>query len=165
MAQSITGVVNALFQVCADTVYVDRFDPTGAPVLVLMGDVGQDQPNHMVIVGTEIRTPIDRPTLGTGRSRQMDAEIDCVLSVFVAGGPEAQPAAIEQAFDLLDLLETCLRTSPNERLGGACWDSWVTTGRLTPTTAYQGLDDPTAPPVPVGRIAELLVTVTARIRY
>jgi hypothetical protein len=134
-------------------------------VLVTPGAPGQFQPAAIVAVGWEVRTPITRPTMGTTRSRDQVAEIDVLMSVWVPGDETAQPVANASVYALLRLLETYLRTSPNEALGGNCRDSYVSNAVLQPDITYEATDDPDQEPVPTGRVASLTVTVTANIRY
>lgn len=168
MTQSISAAVTNLHAACRDTVFANSKGSDDQPVLVSLGRPGKYQPNNLVAVGMDIRLPIERPTMGTGRSREQTAEIDVTISCWVPGDEDSQPIATAAAFDLLSLLETHLRTSPNERLGGACRDSWVSVARLVQQITYQPVEDPSAPPappIPTGRLAEIVATVTASIRY
>jgi hypothetical protein len=165
MVQSISGSITNLHAVCRDTVFANSLGTDGLPVLVSLGAPGKYQPNAIVAVGMGIRMPIERPTLGTNRSREQPAEIEVTISCWVPGDEDAQPLATANALDLLSLLETHFRTSPNETLGGACRESWVSVGSLVQQATYQPTDDPAAPPVPTGRVAEIVATITASIRY
>lgn len=161
MTQTVKGTRAALYTACKNTIYAASVDGRGAPVLVTYGRPGSYQADYIVAVGMGTRQPITRPTLGTNRSRQKDVEIDVIVSVYVPGTEVAQQTASEACDDLTELLDTYLRTSPNETLGGACFDSWVS-----------NIDGPVPDVVTnpetkavTGRIAESVVTVTARIRY
>lgn len=164
MAQSVSGVVDALRAAC-DGIYASVTDETGSPVQVVTSRPGQYQANYIVAVATEIRQEIARPTMGPSRPREAVVELDCVLSVYVPGGEDVQQQAIDRALSMQGLLESYLRQSPNETLGGACRDSFVSASALVPDIAFQSFDDPNMPPVPTGRVAESTVTVTAFIRY
>lgn len=164
MAQSIAGVLTNLHAACV-ALYATTLGSDGQPVLVSPGQPGQYQPHAILAVGMELRLPITRPTMGTGRSREQTAEIDVVASVYVAGGDEAQSTANAAALALQAQLETYLRTSPNETLSGACRDSYVSNARLEPAVAWQQLDGPNSTPVAAGRVATNTITVTALIRY
>lgn len=164
MPQSIAGVVTNLHAACV-ALYAATSGTDDQPVLVTLGQPGQYQPNAIVAIGMDMRLPITRPTMGTGRSREQTAEIDVVVSVYVPGGEEGQATAIAAALALQAQLETYLRTSPNESLSGACRDSWVSAAQLANSVAYQQFDDPSSTPVPTGRITEITLTVTAAIRY
>lgn len=164
MPQSIGGVVTALKAAC-DSIYATVTDEQGEPAQVVLSRPGQYQANYIVAVATAIRQPITRPTMGPGRSRETPAEIDVIFSIYVPGGEEAQVPAIDRATSMQGQLETYLRTSPNETLGGACRDAYVSNAQMYPETAYQVFDDPNIAPVPTGRIAENTVTVTVIIRY
>ena len=160
MPQSIKGSIANLFTACK-TLYASTVDASGAPVLVTYGPPGTYQPENIVAVAMAVRQPIMRPTLGTARSREKDAEIDIAVSVFVPGPQAAQQTADEALIDLTDMLESYFRTAPNETLSGACREAWVSNiVGPTPTEAV----DPQSGTV-AGRIADATVTVTARIRY
>lgn len=163
MAQSIGGLVDNLFTTCRDTIFAASVGADRNPVLVCLGDPGQYQPATIIGVATDIRMPITRPTGGTGRSRDSEVEIDVVISVLVPGGPEAQQAAIDAALQLQGLLEAYFRTSPNETLGGSCYDARVSNAELQPYVAYQPTQQ--GDPIPFGRGAANIVTVTANVRY
>lgn len=165
MPQSVQDTVANLFTTCRDTVYASVTGADGESVLVSLGDPGQYQPATIVAVGMDVRLPIARPTAGTGRSREITAEIDVIISVYVPGGAEAQALAIGAALTLQGLLETHLRTSPNETLSGACRDAWVSAAQVRNSVAYSRQDDPAVPAVATGRVSDNTVTVTAAIRY
>lgn len=164
MTQSIDGTLSALFAAC-QSAYGATNGPDGAKVLVALGEPGQYQPAAIVAVGMAVRMPISRPTMGTGRSREIAAEIDVVASVFVAGGEEAQVTANLAALGLQSQLETYLRTGTNNTLGGACRDAYVSRAELIPSLARQAVDDPAMPAQITGRIADNVLTVTAHVRY
>ena len=123
MAQSIAGVLDGLYTSFA-TIYAGQLGTDGSPVLVSFGDPGQYQPSAIVAI-MDTTTQISRPTLGTNRSREMAAEVSIIISVYTEGGEEVQQTSTDKAFGLLTVLESNLRTSPNERLGGASRDAWV----------------------------------------
>lgn len=164
MAQSISGTITNLFAACK-TVFANTTGTDGDPVLVSLGTPGKYQPNGVVAVAMDVRAPIDRPTMGTNRSREMAAEIDILFSWFVPGDEDSQLLATAGALAAFSQLETYLRTSPNEALGGACRDSWASVANFAQLVAYQPDEDPTQPAHPVGRLAMLTATVTALIRY
>jgi hypothetical protein len=164
MVQSIGSVVTNLIAACT-TLYASTKGTDDFPVLISFGPPGKYQPNVIVAVGMDIRMPIARPTISTNRSREMASEIDIVFSVFVPGDEDSMPIATAAAFSLFSQLETYLRVSPNEGLGGACRDSWLSIASLVPRVAYQSNTDPNVPPVPVGRVVSLTATLTALIRY
>jgi hypothetical protein len=155
MVQSIGSVVTNLIAACT-TLYASTKGTDDFPVLISF---------VIVAVGMDIRMPIARPTISTNRSREMASEIDIVFSVFVPGDEDSMPIATAAAFSLFSQLETYLRVSPNEGLGGACRDSWLSIASLVPRVAYQSNTDPNVPPVPVGRVVSLTATLTALIRY
>lgn len=161
MTQSIKGVRAALFAAC-QTLYGSSRDSVGGEVLVSYGFPGSYQPQTIVAVGLTSRQPVTRPTLGTNRSRDKVAQVDVTISVYRAGAAEnVQQAATEDCDDLVLLLEAYFRTSPNEALGGACRDAWVSEidgPNLDPATQ---LDSGAV----TGYTAEAVVTVTANIRY
>lgn len=160
MAQSIDGAWAALYAAC-QTLYVT--DDTSA--VVVAGDPGVYQAD-LIVSFMEMREPRTRPTSGGGRSRDLLAEIDILFSKFAAGGDEAQQAVIADAHAAAAQLETYLRTSPNEKLGGACYDSWLSTANLRPYIVWadERLDDGSLSSVAVGRAADLVSTVTVRVR-
>lgn len=164
MTQSIAATLTGLVDACR-TAYAAATGPDGADVLVSLGEPGQYQPAAIVAVGMAVRMPIERPTMGTGRSREAVVEIDVVVSVYVPGGEEAQVTANAAALDLQSLLETYLRTGTNHTLGGACRDVYVARAELIPSLARQALDDPNMPAQITGRMADNVLTVAARVRY
>lgn len=161
MSQSIKGTRAALYAACRDTIYAGQTDGRGAPVLVTYGRPGTYQADYIIAVGMHTRQPVTRPTMGTGRSREKLAEIDVVVSVFVPGTEVAQQTASEACDDLAELLDAYFRTSPNETLGGACLEAWVSN---IDGPAPDLVTNPETKAV-MGRVAESVVTVTARIRY
>lgn len=166
MAQSTEALLVALFATARDTIYVGQVGTDGQPVLVSDGEPGLAQPFSIVAVNTEIRMPITRPTMGTGRSREQVVEVDCVISVYVAGGAEAQSTANAGALALQRLFEAYFRTG-DITLGGACYDAWVSYSRLVPSIAWSRpqSEDPEIRPVATGRLSTAFLTVTARVRY
>lgn len=158
MTQSIKGARSALFEACRD-IYVTRADSVGMKVLVCYGLPGAYQPQNIVAV-LETRQPITRPTMGTNRSRNKTVEIDVTVSVFRAGDEKQQQLAAEDVDDLVDLLESYFRTSPNERLGGACYDAFVS--NIAGPTFFASVQ-PESKAV-VGYTAEAVVTVTLSVR-
>lgn len=158
MAQSVKAARQALFTACQE-VYTTRADSTGAKVLVCYGLPGSYQPQNIVAV-LDTRQPVTRPTMGTSRSRNKDVEIDVTVSVFRAGDETQQQLAAEDVDDLVDLLESYFRTSPNERLGGACYDAFVS-NIAGPTLFASAQPDSGAV---VGYTAEAVVTVTLSVR-
>lgn len=169
MTQTISGVVTNLFTACRDTVYTATKGTDDLPVLVSLGPPGKHQPNAIVAIGMNLHLPITRPTLGPNRSREQQASVDCLLNVYVPGDEDAQATATAAALDLLSQLETYLRTAPNEKLSGACVDSWVSAAEVAAQVVYQkqqpAQDNPNPPDLPVGRAASINVTVSALIRY
>lgn len=163
MTQSIAGVLAGMFA-SFTTMFEGATAPDGTPVLVSFGDPGQYQPSAIVAI-MDTSTQISRPTMGPQRSREMAADVTVILSVYIEGGPEAQQVSADAAFGLLDQLETYLRTSPNERSGGASRDAWVSKADPVATVAYAPSVDPNEPASPTGRVTEITVIVTALIRY
>jgi hypothetical protein len=161
MSQSIRGARDALYTVCKDTIFAGQIDSAEAPVLVTYGPPGSYQPNNIVGVGMATRRPITRPTMGTGRSRNTDAEIDVYISTFVPGTEVAQQTATDACEDLIALLENHFRTSPNETLGGTCREAWVSN---VDGPDPELVTNPETKAV-MGRTANAVVTVTVSIRY
>lgn len=159
MAQSIKAARQGLLAAC-QSIYNGQTGLDGSPVLVTLGPPGTNAPSAVVIVAAETRQPVDRPTAGTGRSREKEAEFDVVINVWTGGTETAQQAAIEKADDLSEMLEAYFRTQGQETLGGGCREAWVS-GIAGPTPDLT--IDPASGAVS-GRQAESVVTVTARIR-
>lgn len=158
MTESIKAARNALYA-AMETLYDGQVDTQGKPVLVAFGRPGTYQPDYIVaLMGTN--RPIERPTLGTRRTRRTAAEVYIVVSTYVPGAEVAQQVATDACDDLVELLEEYLRTGPNEELGGACREAWVSQ-----------VDGPTPDVVKsksggvAGRVAEAVVTVTLSIDY
>lgn len=159
MAQSIKASVAALYAAC-QTLYAAQTGPDGSPVLVTYGPPGSYQPEAIVAVAMAVREPITQPTASTNRSREKAAEIDVIISVEVHGGDAVAQIAAEKAYDLSELLESYFRTGPNETLGGACRNSFVSRIDFPNLSVTYDPDSGNA----VGRNADLTVTVVAQIR-
>lgn len=160
MTQSTSAVRAALLAGC-ETLFADETDTNGAPVLVCLGEPGSYQPDYIVAVAMATRQPVTRPTMGTSRSRERMAEVDVVFSTYVAGDEAASVSAADACESLVDAFETWIRTKPNEALGGACTDAWVSNidgPRIQAARAIEGSGV-------TGRVAESVVTITTRIRY
>lgn len=158
MAQSIKAARQGLLAGC-QSIYTGQTGLDGSPVLVTLGPTGTYAPSALVIVATDTRQPVSRPTAGTNRSREKEVEFDVVINVWSGGTEAVQQAVMEKVDDLSELLEAYFRTKPNEELGGGCREAWVSliTGPTpTPTADDTGVIS--------GRQAESIVTVTARIR-
>lgn len=162
MAQSIKGCADGLIDAAAASVGAME-GPDGQPVLVCYGPPGQYQPGAILSVGTQGRLPNAQPTLGTNRSRERTAEFDCVISVYVAGGEEAQITASDFAWDIHDAFETYMRSDAGITLGNSCRVAWINGTTMTQFVAYTSADN--GQQVPQGRVCELTATVQASIRY
>lgn len=166
MAESLMGTMDALYLAC-QTIYASTKAADGSPVFVSFGDPGQYQPDAIVAVmngGTS--QPIARPTLGTNRSRELPLEVAVMFSVYTPGGPEVYQTSLDAVTSMVRQLEDYLRISPNERLGGACRDSWVSAlAGPTGTVVYDPASVQGQSPVVTGRVVEATATVTALIRY
>lgn len=161
MTQSVKGARQALLTACQGPIYGSKVDSTGEAVLVSLGYPGSYQPQNIVAVGIATAGDVTRPTMGTSRSRDKALQITVTISVFRAGDQTQEQPAIEDCDDLIDLLESYFRTSPNDRLGGACYDAWVSAvdgPNLTPSV------HPKSGAV-TGYVAEAVTTVSMNIRY
>lgn len=157
MSQSIKGARSALYDV-AVALYGAQVDTSGRKVLVSYGKPGSYQPDFIVAL-MNTRQPITRPTMGTNRSREKEAEIDFLFSCYVPGAEVAQQVATEACDDLIELLDAHFRTAPNETLDGACREAWVSN---VEGPVPDVITDKTRV---TGKVAEAIVTVTVRIRY
>lgn len=158
MAQTIKGVLSGLTAAC-QSLYANQTGPDGLAVVVSYGPSGSYQPGALVMVGMDVRQPITRPTMGTGRSREKAVEVDVVISAYGAGDESVQQPVTEKAIDLAELLDAYFRTSPQETLSGACREAFLSNiaGPIPGAiTDGEGV---------MGRVAELTATVTAYIRY
>lgn len=155
MSQSAIGVRQALFTELG-VLFPDE------DTLILYGPAGNYQTLVMVSIG-QSRSPITRPTMTTNRSREKVLETDVVFSVLAPGGEESQVLADDRAWSMVDAFEAYFRTSPNERLGGACRDSLITNTVHDSYVGAETLDDGES--TPAGRVAEITVTVLAVVRY
>lgn len=112
----------------------------------------------LICVGN-VRTTVDIATIGPGRARQENHEIDVTLSSF-APGPDQQQAATERAYELLALIDAWLITSPNETLsipGTIQARAWVREVRMTES------DDPAVIAKGRGTTLEVLIQAITRI--
>jgi hypothetical protein len=166
MTQSLLGAVTGLYA-AVQACFASTVAPDGSPVLALFGMPDQYQPQCMVaVLGAGGQRGVTRPTMGTNRSRELMIEIEVMFSVYVEGGQEAHATCMTTMAALIRLFEEYMRTSPNEKLGGACYDSWVSdVGALAPTIAYDPDSVQAGQPVPTGRVVETSTVVTAKIRY
>lgn len=129
-----------------------------APVLVSYGTPGSYQPNDLVVVMSSRTEPVVGP-MSPARRRDEVVETVVLFSVYRPGDETQQQVATERAFELLDVLQDYLRTSPNETLGGACREARVTEHELTETTST----NPQNPKLVTGRqsvVAAVVRTVT-----
>jgi hypothetical protein len=156
MAQSVTGTWDALYA-AVTTMFAGQ-----QGVLVSAGDPGNYQPD-LIIAVMDVDAPITHPTAAPTRPQDERITIQVLISAFVGGGPEAQQIANQTAWAASDTIKNYFRTSPNEKLGGACYNSFVAHRKLTPEIAYETPDGMNTP-VPVGRTATIDVTVAAWIR-
>lgn len=159
MTQSIKGTRAALLT-ALQTIFTGQVDGRGKPVQVTLGKPGVYQADYIVAV-MNTRRPIQRPTMGTSRSRHSDAEIDVLISCYVPGAENVQSTALDACDDLTALIEAYFRTSPQETFGGACMEAWVSG---VDGSNPEVVTDPKSKSV-TGRLAYSTVTVTARIRY
>ncbi len=162
MAQSLVGVLDGLYAACLSA-YASSVAADGSPVAVFLGDPGQYQPQAIVAV-TDCAPgqQVTRPTMGTSRSREMQVETSVMISVYTPGGDEAHKTSLDQVATLIRILEEYLRTSPHEKLGGACYDSWVSALAGPVGSKVGDVDDPS---IVIGRTVDATVNVTARVRY
>ena len=112
------------------------------------------------VAGASVRH--ERPTAGGAtRSREEIADIQVILSIAVPGDGEswddAQQAATEGAYAMLDVLEDHFRDRTAATLGGACRDAIVSSHELA---EYKTDADGYA----AGRIGEIIATITCRTR-
>lgn len=160
MAQSVTASLQALTQVL-----VDMHD--GEPdTLVTLGDPGNYQPDLLISV-MGVVGPVTRPTMRgvstAKRTRDKQILVEVLISAYAPGGPEAQAVANDAAWGAAELLEDYFRVSPNETLGGACYDAFVAQHDLQPGIAWEDVDGADAP-VAAGRVAVVTTTVQISIR-
>lgn len=157
MTQSIDDAIAALVTACQG---IFSAPYNGLTVYVCESEPDQYQPPLIVAVAMDVRQiPVQRPTMGTRRSRRVEAEIDVVISAYAAGGSAA--TARTACNGLTNMLESYFRTSPNETLGGACREAWVS-AVAGPVGAK--VTHPKSGAV-TGRVASSVVTVTASIDY
>lgn len=155
MPQSVSGSWDALFAVLQGMF-------SGAGQLVCAGAPGEYQPD-LIVSMMGVRGPITQPTMGTNRSRDKRITIDVVISSYVAGGEEAQQLANQNGWAAADLIEGHFRVSPNERLGGACYNAFAEVEDMDPSVAWErlaGVDDP----VPAGRVCTITMQISVWIR-
>lgn len=160
MSQSGKAFRQALYA-AAQALYADVRDTTDAPPTVVLGRPTNHQPNIIVAVGLSSQETITRPTHGTGRSRERQIELSVTISVFIPSSENDQINASDQCDDMVDQLENYLRAGENNRLGGACRDSFVSAiDGPTPDVVYAPQSSNAT-----GRVSEAVVTVTGFVRY
>jgi hypothetical protein len=158
MTQSLAGVFDALFSSFVP-LYATSVGTDNAPVLVCFGPPGQYEPSAIVSIG-KATTEITRPSQGPNRSREMAAHIEVWFSVYTPGDETQQQVSTDCALGLVTILESNLRTNPNERLGGVCRDAWLS--KADPEFTV-GVDPATGDPA--GRVTDVHTIVTCLIRY
>lgn len=124
---------------------------------VCYGDPGSYVPNTVVSIGDQQFT-LEKATMGP-RSREEVVQTEVTISVFAAGGEDAQEIATGEAYDLLLQLDNYLRTKPNEALGDACREAWVSEGALVEAKVKGKSGSGIA-----GRLSAVSATVTSRHR-
>lgn len=168
--QSVNKVHDALIAACC-TIFGATLDPQlgeyagmwndgteERALVVVETEPGTYMPTVIIAVGTDVRQPIERPTLGPNRSREIDAEIDIVISVAIPGNATAARTARHTAAAAADLLALYFRQSGNETLAGSCREAWVS--RQVGPKVTRAEDDEGV----WGRVAEITATVKAKIR-
>jgi hypothetical protein len=156
-AQGIRATWDACFD-ALQSLYSSRPPET----VVVAGPPGNYQPD-LVVAMMGIRMPIERPTMSTNRSRDIHMQLDITFSAYVAGGEEAQPLANDMAFDAFAAFEVWVRTGANAKFGGACYESFLISGDVTPAVAWERVDD-LPDPVPAGRTADIDAVLESWIR-
>lgn len=155
MTQSVIGVRTQLYAVCQSLF-------TDPSVLVSYGDPGEYQPGVLIAV-MQSRGGISSPVMTPRRPREKQLETDVMISVYVAGGPEAQVLADTSAWSYADQLEAYFQIDPNQTLSGACRWCFVTNIQHDPSIAWEPVDG--GPEVvAAGRVAEITCTTTAFVR-
>lgn len=166
MSQSLVGALDGLYALCQSTYAASVAPGDGTPVYVSYGQPGQYEPQSIVAVMDVQGSQVTRPTLGTNRSRELQADMTVMFSVYTPGGNEAHKTSLDAVAVLIRLLEESIRLSPAEKLGGACYDSWVSAVQsIVGTVVYDPDSVAAGAPAPTGRVVEATVTVTAKIRY
>jgi len=160
MTQSIAGALDNLYTSMV-ALFAGSTGTDGAPVLVTFGPPGQNQPSAIVAIMHTVVQQVDRPTMGPGRSREMHPDVEVIISVYTPGDETQQQVSTDSAFALLATLETNVRTAPNETLGGAAYDAWVS---AVPSIEFQVATDPETGS-PAGRVTQITATLTAKVRY
>lgn len=125
--------------------------------VVCYGDPGSYVPNTVVSIGDQ-QFDLERPTSGT-RSREEVVRTEVTVTAFAAGGEEAQQIATDEAYDLVLQLDNYLRVSPQEALGGACREAFVSDGALVEAKVKGKSGAGLA-----GRLSAVSITVTSRHR-
>lgn len=169
--QSVDGVLDALLAACYE-IFGATLDPTlgeyfatwndgttDRTLIVVEAIPGLYQPDVIVAVGTNVAQPVERPTMGTVRSREITVTVDVVFSAALAGGGPAGTEARHVASAAANAFAEYFRTSPNETLGDACRDAWVSALKGPDVTIMPGDDGGVW-----GRAADITATVTAKVR-
>jgi hypothetical protein len=129
------------------------------PVLASYGAPGIDQPDIIVGVGNA-ETEIERPAAATSRPREEVTTLTVIFSVFAGGDETVQELVTETAFAMLGTFADYFKTKPNETLGGACREAWVSSYTLDEAVATA----PNDTTVITGRVAEITAVLTVKAR-
>jgi hypothetical protein len=105
----------------------------GTAVQVTYGMPGPELSSFDLVVIGDANVSVERPTMGTARSREHVIQQQIIFSCWRPGGP-TQQSATEASVAYMEQLSDYLRTSPNERLSGACRDSFISTYIVTETS-------------------------------
>lgn len=130
------------------------------PVVVSYGLPGAHIPDEIIVVGDQ-NVEVGRPTMGTARSREEVVETVVTVSIYRTGDETVQQVATERAWEVFDSLSQWFRTKPNETLGGACREAWVTSGALVESVVHEQGTEDGDDLYPMGRAADLTVVVTS----
>ena len=126
-----------------------------SPTLVCWGPPSTYQPSDIVSIGNQVISFGAAP-MATTRPREEIVETAVTVSSFAA---DSQQVATERAFELYDVLADHFKTGPNETLGGACREAFV--------SGFEVEEFVTSPAVGggvMGRTTAITATVTTRTR-
>lgn len=169
-AQSVDKVIDGLTEACR-TIYGATLDASlgeyaGAwsdgvqdwQLVVVEGAPGNYMPDIIVAVASDVRQSVERPVMGRNRVREIEVQVDVVISVAIAGNNTAAITARQVANAAAEPLQIFFR-SGDETLGGACREAFISSLQGPKPSFASGPDGGVW-----GRVAEVTATVTAYVR-
>ena len=167
--KTVAGIIAALAALFAATLdpvmgeYAAHYTAPSGDILrlgICEGAPSSYEPDALIVVASDARQTIERPTMGRARSREITAEVEMIFSVALAGSAISGQTARQAVNDMALQFANWLRVPGNETLSGACREAWMSSVDGPQVTAIAGQDGQAM----WGKQAALTATITANIR-